>query len=95
MLPNTNGIVADMIKNTIRTSIVLSNVIIAIRAPYFGSMLGSVGGLTDAFLCFVVPPLIYSSIFKDDLNSVSKLFYSALTGFGVCIMIYTVVKLLH
>lgn len=49
----------DICRNAVRTTIVLSTILVALKAPYFGSMMGAVGGLTDAVQCFVFPPLIF------------------------------------
>ena len=46
-------------RNITRTLLVLGTVLVALKAPYFGSMMGAVGGLTDAVQCFVFPPWIF------------------------------------
>eukprot|EP01036_Dinobryon_divergens_P031566 gene31566-40991_t len=52
-------------RSGLRTLIVASTIAVAISNPYFGAVLGTIGGLTDAFQCFVLPPLIYRSMLLD------------------------------
>lgn len=56
-------------RNALRTAVVMGTVLVALKAPYFGSMMGAVGGLTDAVQCFVFPPWIFLKI------QVSLIFY--------------------
>lgn len=79
----------NLTQNLLRTALVLLNVGVAIRAPYFGNMLSAVGGLTDAFLCFVMPPLIYRLALKGDLSAVQSVLYLAVVGWGFCVIFYT------
>lgn len=79
----------NMTQNLLRTALVLLNVGVAIRAPYFGNMLSAVGGLTDAFLCFVMPPLIYRMALKGDLSTLQSMLYLAVVGWGFCVIFYT------
>ncbi|CAN0236110.1 unnamed protein product, partial [Ectocarpus fasciculatus] len=46
-------------ENAVRAGMVLFTVVIALQMPYFGSVLGTVGGFTDATVSFVLPPLIF------------------------------------
>lgn len=70
--------------------IVLSTVYIALQAPYFGSMVGSVGGLTDAFQCFVLPPLIYLSVEgKQVIGWYRKVYYYVVVMVGIGTILYT------
>ena len=73
--------------------LVVATVIVALKAPYFGSMLGAVGGLTDAVQCFVFPPLIFLKLEGDKLSS----WYSTICKFtiiwGSCIIVYTITSI--
>ena len=64
-----SNLTSQWIKNTIRTMIVLLTCVIAISTPYFGSVLGTVGGLTDALQAFVLPPLICIQIHRSSVTS--------------------------
>ena len=75
--------------NVLRTLLVLLNVVVAIRAPYFSGVLGAVGGLTDAFLCFVLPPLIYRSALGAELTTLPGVFYLLVTGWGFLVILHT------
>ena len=76
-------------QNILRTILVLLNVIIAIRAPYFGNMLSAVGGLTDAFLCFVMPPLIYRAALHGEMTVSQNVLYLLLVAGGFLVILYT------
>ena len=76
-------------QNILRAVLVLGNVIVAIRAPYFGNMLSAVGGLTDAFLCFVMPPLIYRVATKGEISSVTSALCVILAVWGLIVISYT------
>ena len=54
----------DVGKNIIRSALVLGTSVIAIQDPNFGSTLGAVGGLTDAFQAFIVPIIIFFYLSK-------------------------------
>lgn len=77
--------------NFIRSSIVLATALVAVMAPYFGTVLGAVGGLTDALQSFVLPPLIALKILHHR-GPLTKYFYRAVVVWGLCTIFYT---LLH
>lgn len=52
------------VRNFVRTFLVIFTGAVAIRSPYFGYVLGMVGGLTDALQSFVLPPIIYFQVHK-------------------------------
>lgn len=62
-----------VICNVIRSVLVIFTVFVAIYEPYFGSMVGTVGGLTDALQSFVFPPLMWLGLHY--FYSGSSLFY--------------------
>jgi len=93
-LQPSNDLKQALIEKVLRTSLVLLTVTVAIKAPYFGNVLGSVGGLTDAFLCFVLPPLIYRSLMEDQLSPLANAFYIGVTCVGVGIICYTLLSFL-
>ena len=87
-----------MFRNTLRALLVLSTAGVAILAPYFGEVLGVVGGLTDALQAFVIPPIIciymrYTGTMYLKLHR--KFFYLFLFLWGLCIIGYTIEKLFH
>jgi hypothetical protein len=77
-------------QNCIRTMFVLLTVIVALRYPFSASMLGAVGGLTDAFQCFVLPPMIYLQI-TTHFSKLYRWYNCLIILFGVGIILYTIV----
>lgn len=71
--------------------IVLGCVSVALVAPYFGSMVGAVGGLTDAFQCFVLPPMIYLQIEGSKLSSWGRAYYQFVLFWGIATILYTAI----
>ena len=85
-------------KNFVRTFLVICTALVAILAPYFGEMLGAVGGLTDALQSFVLPPLICLSMQYQDsmeINMYRKLFYFFVIFWGLGTILYTLTRLLN
>jgi membrane protein YqaA with SNARE-associated domain len=82
-----------LLRNIIRTVIVLSTAFVAISTPYFGSILGIVGGLTDALQSFVLPPIIYMKLAGSTLSNTRNTFYKAVTAWGLCTIVFTIIKL--
>lgn len=76
-------------QNTLRTVIVIGTVVVALKAPYFGYVMGAVGGLTDALQCFVLPPMIYLKIEGDKLNSMYQTYYILIVFWGLATILYT------
>ena len=76
-------------QNATRTLLVLFTCIVAVRAPYFGSVLGTVGGLTDALQAFVLPAMICRRYFGSSMSSSGSIFYYIVLLWGVGVMIYT------
>jgi amino acid permease len=81
-------------RNVLRTLLVLSTVTVAIKAPYFGNMLGSVGGLTDAVQCFVFPPMIFLKLEGDKLSVWYRSVCRLTIVWGVFIIGYTMTNIL-
>lgn len=77
-------------QNALRTCLVLITVGIALKCPYSASMLGSVGGLTDAFQSFVLPPLIYINVSGLNLSVAQRRYNIAIILWGLGIILYTV-----
>jgi amino acid permease len=70
---------------------VIGTATVAIWAPYFGSVLGTVGGLTDALQSFVLPPLIclsISGIYKVPTHR--RVLYVFFILWGVGTILYTI-----
>jgi hypothetical protein len=77
----------------LRSALVIFTVVVAAAIPFFGTVLGRVGGLTDATLAFVIPALIKlvdnnSSGYR--LNVLQKGFYFVVGIWGVCLVLHTV-----
>lgn len=70
-LPGLNSTVEMCLRNIIRLAIVAFTALVAIRAPYFGAVLGSVGGLTDSLQSLVLPPIIYFALTRINLGTAS------------------------
>lgn len=84
-------------RNIVRTLLVISTASIAILAPYFGEVLGTVGGLTDALQSFCLPPLIclnmgYKGHMK--LSSYRKAFYVFVILWGIGTIGHTITILI-
>ena len=77
--------------NFIRSSVVLATALVAVMAPYFGTVLGAVGGLTDALQSFVLPPLIALKLLHHR-GPLTQYFYRGVVVWGLCTIFYT---LLH
>ena len=76
-------------RNVIRTIIVLGTILVALKAPYFGSMMGAVGGLTDAVQCFVFPPWIFLRLQGDKLSTPSRYACYGMMLWGAFIILFT------
>jgi|LauGreDrversion4_1035100.scaffolds.fasta_scaffold245122_1 hypothetical protein len=79
--------------NFIRSSIIFGTALVAVLAPYFGTVLGAVGGLTDALQSFVLPPLIALKLLHHR-GPMTQYFYKAIVVWGLCTICYTVLKML-
>lgn len=80
-------------QNLTRSVLVLFTCIVAVRAPYFGSVLGTVGGLTDALQAFVLPALICRKHLDGNISLTGSVFLSVVFVWGVCVMVYTCTNL--
>jgi hypothetical protein len=79
-------------ENIVRTAMVCFTVMVAIRLPFFGAVLGAVGGLTDTLQAFVIPSMIFLVMAKD--NGLRAMFYRMVMLIGVGIMMHTIQKLI-
>lgn len=75
--------------NTLRTCLVLTTIFVALIFPYFGTVMGAVGGLTDALQCFVLPPMIYLQVEGDKVSSYFQTYYFVIIFWGIATIIYT------
>jgi amino acid permease len=80
-------------QNIIRALLVITTALVAILAPYFGEVLGTVGGLTDALQSFCLPPLIcmnmgYRGHMK--LSGYRKAFYRFVILWGIGTICHTI-----
>lgn len=78
-----------MAQNGLRTALVLLTVAVALLSPYSASMLGAVGGLTDALQCFVLPPMIFLKLQGSRLSSCYHVYYALIVIWGLLTMLYT------
>ncbi len=70
----------------------------ALKVPYFGAILGSVGGLTDALLAFVIPPLVFFRLktsARAVVGKVEALLYGSIMMGGLLLMTHTAMSLLR
>jgi hypothetical protein len=51
--------------------------------------MGAVGGLTDAFQCFVLPPLIYLHLEGDKFSSYYQTYHFCIVFWGFATILYT------
>jgi amino acid permease len=58
LLRPSKGLATDWTQNLIRAVVVVSTAVVAVKTPYFSSVLSTVGGLTDAYQSYIIPPLI-------------------------------------
>lgn len=63
----------------------------AVLAPYFGTVLGAVGGLTDALQSFVLPPLIALKLLNHR-GPITQYFYRGIVVWGLVTILYTLLK---
>jgi len=85
------GLAETWTRNGVRTSLVITTAIVALCAPYFGGVLTTVGGITDAFQIYVVPALVYMKMQRNKgIRDKSTYFYHFVFIWGVCLMSFTV-----
>ena len=94
VIDTKSNTVRTIFQNIVRTALVLLTVFVAIRAPYFGSTLSAVGGLTDAFLSFVMPPLIFRVAMRGELGPYQSSVYLSIVVWGVVVISYTLNRVL-
>jgi hypothetical protein len=75
--------------------LVILTAVVAICTPYFGTLLGQVGGLTDALQAFVLPPLIYLSMQSENISFAQQIMYKLIFLWGVGTIVYTITSLLN
>lgn len=78
-------------QNGLRTCLVLLTVAIALKCPYSASMLGAVGGLTDALQSFVLPPLIFLNVSGLNLTANQRAYNMLIILWGSITILYTIV----
>ena len=80
-----------LFENAVRAGMVLFTVIIALEMPYFGSVLGTVGGFTDATVSFVLPPLIFLKLNEGnhEVSQLRRYFNAAVFLFGGILVVKT------
>ena len=75
-------------ENFVRTTVVVGTALVAIRTPYFGSVLGTVGGFTDAMQSFVIPPLIFLKLNENnsEISEFSRYFFRLVFLWGITLV---------
>ena len=106
---------SDFVKNhvssSIRVVLVIMTAVVAAINPYFGSTLGAVGGLTDAFQALVLPCIIYLFMMSElGIGSTSNsrgisgsgsgsraclVQYWLIISFGCCLMTWTMFTIVN
>jgi amino acid permease len=88
--PNS-GFADTWTRNAVRTALVIGTSIVAVCVPYFGGVLVTVGGITDAFQIYVVPSLIYLKMQQDkNIKDRYTYIYYFVFVWGVCLMTFTI-----
>lgn len=87
----SNARVEYWAQNGLRTFLVLLTIGIALKCPYSASMLGAVGGLTDALQSFVLPPLIFLNVSGLNLSTTQKGYNLLIILWGSVTILYTIV----
>lgn len=79
-----------------RACLVLIIAAVAITTPYFGSVLGTIGGLTDALQAFVLPSLIFMNGWKwTSASTLEACYYWCILAWGISIMVVTFAQLVY
>lgn len=87
--PN-KGFAAEWTRNLIRAFVVISTSVVAVEAPYFSSVLGTVGGLTDAYQSYIIPPLIAMEMFSSHPSYPRRqMFYYLVLLWGIGNVLFT------
>jgi amino acid permease len=87
----SEGFAETWTRNGVRTSLVITTAIVALCAPYFGGVLTTVGGITDAFQIYVVPALVYMKMQRNKgIRDMATYFYHFVFVWGICLMSFTV-----
>jgi amino acid permease len=92
-LKPADDISTEWTRNIIRSLLVLSTAVVAIQMPYFGSVLGIIGGLTDAYQSYIIPPLIALHMGSPRPSSSLRLFHHLLFLWGIGNMAFTCYRL--
>ena len=91
----SDGFADTWTRNGIRTFLVIVTAIVAVCAPYFGGVLTTVGGITDAFQIYVIPAVVYLQMQKDKgIKNMTTYFYHFVFTWGVCLMTFTILNTL-
>lgn len=78
-------------ENGMRAFLVALTAVVALVTPYFGTVLGTVGGFTDATVSFVLPPLIFLKLTEanKDVSQLRRYFIIFVFVFGVTLVAKT------
>ena len=80
-------------RNIIRTALVGLTAYIATQAPYFGTVLRTVGGFTDAFQSYVVSALVCIIMQRSTAQKGSNIYlYVFILVWGCGLMVFTLVQ---
>jgi hypothetical protein len=94
LLKPSKGSATEWTRNLIRAVVVMSTSVVAVEAPYFSSVLGTVGGLTDAYQSYIIPPLIAMAMSPSPPSSRPSYlprhpFYSLILLWGIGNVLFT------
>lgn len=83
--------IRTIFENTLRAVLVLFTATVALKTPYFGNVLGTVGGFTDATVSFVLPPLIFLTLNRNnpEVSQRWKYFNMVVFAFGCTLVLKT------
>ena len=95
-MPVQEGRAMCWARNIMRTTLVAITAYIATQAPYFGAVLRTVGGFTDAFQSYVIPSLVGIIMFRSsgaEGMAIGVHVFVLLWGSGL--MVFTLIQTIH
>ena len=77
----------SLLRYGIRTVLVALVLAITFLVPHFEDMIGLVGGFVNSFMGFIIPPLLYLKLFKEQLSTMAKWGHVMIMVFGLFCLI--------
>ena len=81
-IPNPSAKFPYLKNIIVRTLIVISTGILAMVVPKFGLFINLTGAFACTALAFVLPVLMYTKLFKDEMSTLKKYFHYFVVVFG-------------